>query len=193
MDVCGGGKSGASTRSASLMQHLLLLAGILSLSLYIVVLHRVRIHPQWYLSDHIAADTMTIQISRWLLVGIAVTLSGWFFGWYVSTHETLLIVRLCVVLSGILCVGVAFVPLRGATKQLHHVLAFSMALTFPIIEVGLGWVVGGMMLMFCAVIAAVQLTLLLLPIWKVMRRWTLYLQAAYIGLYGVVLALVTYG
>ena len=167
------------------MQHLLLLAGVLSLSLYIVVLHRVRIRPQWYLSDHIAADAMTTQIARWLLVGIAVVLSGWFFGWYVPMHETLLIVKLCVVLSGILCVGAAFVPLRGTTKQLHHVLAFSMALTFPIIEVGIGWTASGTILLFCAAIAAAQLTLLLLPIWKVMRRWTLYLQTMYIWLYGL--------
>ena len=167
------------------MQHLLFLAGILSLSLYIVVLHRVRIRPEWYLSDHIAADAITIQIARWLLVSFAVALSGWFFGWYVPTHETPLIVKLCVVLSGILCVGVAFVPLRGTTKQLHHVLAFSMALTFPIIEVGIGWTASGTILLFCAAIAAAQLTLLLLPIWKVMRRWTLYLQTMYIWLYGL--------
>lgn len=171
------------------MRYTLLFAGVLALLLYIVILRKTHIRSDWYFSEHIAINDETIRMSRFLLIGIVITLLCWFFGWYAYVQDVSLFTSVMFIASEILLIGLSVMPFRGKSKKLHNYLAFSFAFTLPVIIIMIGLTSG--LLIFSVSVAVLQILLLLIPFLGSMSRWTLYLQTTYVGLYGLVLLIVT--
>ena len=172
-----------------MLRYVLIFAAILTILLYVVILRKTRRRSDWYFSEHIATSYETIRISRFLLIGIAITLFCWFFGWYAYVQDVSLFTIVIFIVSEILLIGFSVVPFRGKSKKLHNYLAFSFAFTLPVIIVMIGLTSG--LLIFSVSVAILQILLLCLSFLKSMSRWTLYLQTAYVGLYGLVLLIAT--
>ncbi len=105
------------------MKHLVLVGLVSSIAVVQYVLWRVPRHSALSLSQHIAKDALAIAAARIMISLVAAMVAMWYFGWYVTTHDTFMLQAGLLVWVCVSAVLMALVPHHeGRTAGVLHIV-----------------------------------------------------------------------
>lgn len=178
------------------MQHLIIIVAGLYLALLAVLFLRVPINSHKSISFHVARTEVTIQLARWVMIAAHLLLLGWLVGWAIAELQ---LSWDFLIAFGLLCVFGALsgiIPFNGGVEQmrLHNAFAWMYVVLILTVDAMLFASTSGQptQTLLLLVTALQGFVFLLFFSYRPSRRYFLFLQIAFLGLFWGALTAVTY-